>query len=59
MKNTKSVGYYTVMINFGSDEQKLPYKVFAASDYHAAKIVREKTGYLASEIDVEGPYQLS
>lgn len=48
-------GYYTVHIDIGG--QKLPYIVFAASDYHAARMVRNETGYMAGQQDIEGPYQ--
>lgn len=48
-------GFYTVLI--GTDGgARLPYVVFAASDYHAARLVRDETGFMASEKDIEGPY---
>jgi hypothetical protein len=50
-------GYYTVLVARESgDVQKTPYVVFALSDYHAARIVRAETGYLARETEVEGPH---
>lgn len=48
------MGYYTVNINLG--QERVPYVVYATSDYHAARLVRNETGYLASQHDVEGPY---
>ena len=55
--NTKGDGYYTVMIDTGEDDHcKIPYSVFAASDYHAARIVKDRTGHLANQNEVEGPY---
>ena len=48
-------GYYTV--NLEIDGQKLPYIVFAESEYQAARKVREETGHLAKDYQVEGPYQ--
>ena len=53
--NAKYCGYYTVFINAGEGRQ-MPFNVFATSDYHAAKIVRDKTGFLAHAHDVSGPY---
>ena len=47
-------GYYTVHVEV--DGKKIPYIVFAASDYHAARMVKNETGYLADQHDVEGPY---
>ena len=53
---TAKGGYYTVMVGpERAQERKVPYIVFAASDYHAARIVRDRTGYLAREHEVEGP----
>ena len=49
-------GYYTVLVDMGVAGCKVPYVVFAASDYHAARIVRDETGYLALQHDIEGPY---
>jgi len=46
-------GYYTVHVEM--EGQRMPYIVFAISDYHAARQVREETGYLARQHDVEGP----
>lgn len=48
-------GYYTVHLEI--DGKKIPYIVFAASDYQAAHKVRLETGHLAAERNVEGPYQ--
>lgn len=48
-------GYYTVHIGVG--DEKLPYIVFAKSDFHAARMVRLETGYVAQEHEVEGPYE--
>lgn len=47
-------GYYTVSIEAGNE--KIPYTVFALSDYHAARLVREETGYLARPHEIEGPH---
>lgn len=47
-------GYYTVHIQAGL--HRIPYTVYAESDYHAARQVREETGYLAQQDDVEGPF---
>ena len=52
--NVKTGGYYTVHVDV--EGQKIPYIVFAASDYQAARMVKNETGYLASQHDVEGPY---
>ena len=52
--NTRRGGYYTVLIKT-DDGRQIPYSVFATSDYHAARIVKEETGYLAQSHDVEGP----
>jgi hypothetical protein len=52
-KNEKS-GYYTVHVDMGG--QKIPYIVFAASDYHAARLVKDETGCLVTQHDVEGPH---
>ncbi len=46
-------GYYTVHIE--SEGTKIPYIVFASSDYHAARLIKDETGYLASKGDVIGP----
>lgn len=46
-------GYYSAFIDTGS--QKVPYIVIAESDYHAARIVREETGYFVTQDQVEGP----
>jgi len=49
-------GFYTV--NLDIEGKKLPYMVFAMSDYQAAHKVLEETGHLVTEDDVEGPYKL-
>lgn len=46
-------GYYTVNIEVSG--QVMPYTVFAQSEYQAARKVREETGYLARDYQVEGP----
>ena len=48
-------GYYTV--NVDVEGEKIPYVVFAMSEFQAAHKVKEETGHLATEDDVEGPYQ--
>lgn len=48
-------GYYTVHLNV--EGKKIPYIVFARSEYHAARRVREATGYLALDKDVQGPFR--
>lgn len=55
MTQSQKRGYYTV--NIEAQGRKIPYVVFAASDFHAARLVRHETGYAASESDVEGPYK--
>lgn len=58
MKPTQNNGgYYTVLIDNHLGMEKIPYVVFAQSDYQAARIVREETGVLATQHDVEGPFQ--
>lgn len=52
--NALSAGYFTV--NIPVNGEKMPYVVFARSDFQAARIVRDETGYMASQQDVEGPY---
>lgn len=47
-------GYFTVNINNAG--QRHPYVVYAASDFQAAKLVKQQTGHMASQHDVEGPY---
>ena len=47
-------GYFTVNINNAG--QRHPYIVFATSDFQAAKLVKQQTGHMASQHDVEGPY---
>jgi hypothetical protein len=46
-------GYYTVHIE--SQGIKIPYIVLASSDYHAARLVRDETGFFAPACDVIGP----
>ncbi len=48
-------GYYTV--NLDIDGKKLPYVVFARSQFDAARKVKFETGCLVTDRDVEGPYQ--
>ena len=56
-KMSKSAhGYYTVLVEGYTPGAKIPYIVQAASDYHAARIVKAETGYIVNERDVEGPY---
>ena len=47
-------GFYTV--NLAVNGRAVPYIVFAASDFQAAKKVKEETGYIARQDEVEGPY---
>lgn len=49
--------YFTV--NITAAGQRHPYVVFAQSDFQAARIVRQETGYMAGQHDVEGPYTRS
>lgn len=51
---TPKGGYFTVHIT--SAGQSHPYIVFATSDFQAAKLVKQQTGHMASQHDVEGPY---
>ena len=51
---TAQGGYFTV--NIPVNGEKMPYVVFARSDFQAARIVRDETGYMADQHDVEGPY---
>ena len=53
---TSKGGYYKVHTTTG--EKKIPYIVFALSDYLAARLVREISGYMANEREVEGPLSL-
>jgi len=53
-QQTTRGGYFTVHINNAG--QRHPYIVFATSDFQAAKIVKQQTGHMASQHDVEGPY---
>ena len=59
MKNNgiaQKAGYYTV--NLEVEGQRIPYIVFAVSDYQAAVKVRNQTGYMAaSQQDVHGPHE--
>ena len=52
---TLKPGYYTV--NLDVEGKKIPYIVFAQSEFQAAHRVKHETGYLATDTDVEGPYQ--
>lgn len=54
LQQTKG-GYYTV--NLEIDGKKLPYVVFAVSEFDAARKVKYETGCLVTDRDVEGPYQ--
>lgn len=57
MKNKQSGKYYTVLVNAdNATQKKIPYLVFAASDYQAARIIRDEIGYMAHQRDIEGPY---
>lgn len=47
-------GYYTVQLEM--DGAKIPYTVFAVSDYHAARMIKTETGYMARQTEIEGPY---
>ena len=49
-------GFYTVSLDI--EGKKLPYMVFALSDYQAAHKVLEETGHAVTEDQVEGPYKL-
>ena len=48
-------GYYTVTLDL--EGQKIPYTVYAVSDYQAARIVKQEMGIMVREQDVEGPFQ--
>ncbi len=52
----KKGGYYTVHME-QENGQKLPYIVFALSEFQAARKVREETGYMPKDHQIEGPYQ--
>ncbi len=52
--DTAKGGYYTV--NLDIEGKKIPYIVFARSHFHAARRVKEATGYVATDKDVEGPF---
>jgi hypothetical protein len=54
-QDTDKSGYYSVAVDIGG--RKVPYIVLAQSDFHAARKVRDATGYLADERDVEGPFR--
>ena len=47
-------GYYTV--NLDIDGKKLPYVVFARSEFDAARKVKFETGCMVTDSDVEGPF---
>lgn len=47
-------GYYTV--NLDIDGKKLPYVVFARSEFDAARKVKFETGVMVTDNDVDGPY---
>jgi hypothetical protein len=49
-------GYFTVNIPAAAG-QSLPYIVFAKSDFEAARIVKQVTGFMPLQQDVEGPFQ--
>jgi hypothetical protein len=53
-QTTKSDGYYAVLVE--NMTRKVPYIVFARSDYHAARIVKSETGYMAQPRDIQGPF---
>ncbi len=58
-EHKKKSGYFTVHIEgAGIDgaHARLPYIVYAESDYHAARKVKHETGYMARAQDIEGPY---
>ncbi len=48
-------GYFTVNIPAAGGMR--PYVVFAKSDFQAARIVKQETGYMPLQQDVEGPFQ--
>ncbi|TAL27297.1 MAG: hypothetical protein EPN97_17610 [Alphaproteobacteria bacterium] len=48
------VGYYTVRLDIGG--RKIPYIVFADSEYQAAHKIRMETGLLPAPRDIDGPY---
>ena len=50
----KKGGYYTV--NLDIEGSKLPYVVFAHSDFEAARKVKFETGCMVTDRDVEGPF---
>jgi hypothetical protein len=58
MLKAQGGGYYTVLIETNA-QRKIPYVVFARSDYQAARIVRDETGHMAQQRDIEGPYHAS
>lgn len=55
MNKAQGGGYYSVLVSKDGGE-KVPCIVFATSDWHAARIVRGDTGYMASPQEVEGPF---
>jgi hypothetical protein len=56
MNGKKGGGFYSVMITGYNGFAKIPYVVFATSDWQAARLVREATGYTARPQEVDGPY---
>jgi len=52
----KGGGYYSVLLADEESAHKVPYTVYAASDWHAARMVRDATGYMPRAHEVEGPY---
>jgi hypothetical protein len=56
MKNKSGGGFYSVMIASHDGNRKIPYVVFAANEWQAARLVCAQTGYAARQHEVEGPY---
>ncbi len=54
--NKIKTGYYKVLVASPVDGAKVPYVVFAMSDFQAARIVKAETGHFALEGDVAGPF---
>jgi hypothetical protein len=48
-------GYYAVNILVG--DHRIPYIVFAQSEFEAARKIRAETGYVAEREEVEGPIE--
>jgi hypothetical protein len=48
-------GYFTIHMDI--EGRKIPYVIFASSDYQAARKLRQETGYVAVADEIEGPYQ--